>query len=169
MINIIPYHIEQYSQDQTSKEYSYSKLNALKLEHIILGSLSSSLKDELLHLLVLDEFRVWSLHNTIPLDWRTTLFLLHYLRDKMILPSHELALQLVAISASQWTYFDKTLRRKIYIYDTNIKDNLIYAEKSQDPKLNRKIYLINNMHDLNEPTIFSFNNSKDSYTNVINY
>jgi hypothetical protein len=169
----ITYDLTYYSKNVNSKEYAYSQLSASKLKHTIINPLNNLLKEELLKLAEIDEFRSWAVNNRISLDWRQTLYLLIFIQSKKISLSQPLISYLMGMAASQWTYCDKTSRSEIFIFHKDFDGFIIQAKKSFIPWKPREIYALKKTSQINfssEGTLFfSLTGLKGNYENIDKY
>ncbi|WP_330924388.1 hypothetical protein [Candidatus Sororendozoicomonas aggregata] len=86
------------------------------------------------------EYLRWLYCRNLPSDWRIGSTILAYLREMKLEISHELEVQCLLSTCSQWTYFDKTQKRIIAIQEKNHPKNIICGEKSSQARLEREVF-----------------------------
>jgi hypothetical protein len=89
-----------------------------------------------------DIFNVFLSHaysNQIKLDWKLHLEFAKWISKHADL-NGDAARECIISSASQWTYYDKSVSNNIVIRSIYLNDELIVATKMFDPVVGRKIY-----------------------------
>lgn len=108
----------------------------------------------------IEAFLIWARKNNLILDWRIFIYFLHFVINENLFEIHEKDMETLIIhSVSQWTYFDKSSKKDIFIY-CNIYPNVLFrSEKSSIASQMRKIFIRklsikeNEIVKLNEETI----------------
>lgn len=90
----------------------------------------------------IEEFLMWARKSDLILDWRIFIYFLYFVVNKKIFEFHEGDMEaLIIYSVSQWTYFDKSLKKEIFVYCNAYPNMLFRGEKSSIASKPRKVFM----------------------------